>query len=302
MLINDVLGILISGSISGICYGLLALGLTLIYGVARIVNLAHGSLYMLGAFAYYVFSTVILGLDPWIALAMTAILMAIIGAFLYRIMIHPILGDDVALLVATITLAVFSHNLAWVLFGSQPVYSRIPIQVVWIDLPGTSVSTLQILSVCLSLSLFIVLASFINKYKIGKAMKAVSQDREASMLMGINVDRVIALTLSLSSMAAAIAGFSGAIIAFGETTFYMWTQPLTTAFAIVILGGLGSIKGSMLGGLIIGFAEKATNVYVAYLIGGIAGSITNLVSLLIIIIILLIRPKGLFGKVVEMEE
>jgi len=299
-MIDEILKILIWGTLIGGCYSLLALGLTLLYGVARVVNLAHGSIFMLGVFTYYAFSFRYLTLDPWLALATAIIFTGLLGVILYRTTIHPILGDEVATLVITITLAILIQNLVVILFGSAKVPLINPMGEKFFNFLGVTVSFTSAVSFFLSISLLFVVALFVNKSKIGKSMRAVSQDREAAMLMGVNVNRLLVFVAFLSAMLAAIAGFMYAISSlgyFGYAVYYMWFAPLTSSFAIVILGGLGSVKGSFLGSFVVSYSQQIVAVFVPQ-----GGGIISLAALVVMVAILLIRPKGFFGKRVEMEE
>lgn len=300
LVIDKIIEILIWGTLTGGSYSLVALGLTLMYGVARVINLTHGALYMLGPFLYYGLSFMILnlGLDPWIVLLITLIFAGILGAILYRMVIHPILGDEVAQLVVTITLAVLLANIILILFGSSFVRIISPFgEEVFVNIWGVILPFSLVISGCLSASLFAVIALFVNKFKIGKAMKALSQDREAAMLMGINVNRLLIFTMFLSTVMAALAGFMATVSSLGLAIYYMWFNPLTASFAIVVLGGLGSIKGSFIGSFVIAYAEQAMRTLVEQ-----GGAIISVAPLSVMIIVLIVRPKGLFGRRVEMEE
>jgi branched-chain amino acid transport system permease protein len=300
MTIGEIIQILVQGTLAGGSYSLIAVGLTLIYGVARVINLAHGAFYLLGAFACYGFISMILGLglNPWYALLTTLIFVGILGAILYRSTIHPILGDEVAQLVVTITLAVLIADFVVVIFGSSWVNLRFPFEDFYFIFLGILLSFSSVTNFSLSISLFVVVAIFVNKSKIGKAMRALSQDREAAMLMGINTSRLLMFVMTLSTILAAIAGFMAGISSpQGLIIYYMWFNPMTTAFAIVVLGGLGSIKGSFIASFIIAYAEQAIIVLVPQ-----GGTIVPVAPLTAMIIVLLVRPKGLFGKRVEMED
>lgn len=282
---------MIYGAISGVVYALLALGFTLIYGVADVVNMAHGAFYMLGAYMFFSFSWEYLSLDPLPALILSVVVVAFIGMVAYRLFIHPIIEDILSVMVVTIGVALIFQQLIHLNFGG----SDIPITLLTgsIDILGVPVSNSQILAFVVSLSLIAILWVFIKKSKIGGAMRAVAQDREAAMLMGINTERLYMLTMALSASFAALAG----ILLAAQTVANprMWTAPLAMSFAIVILGGLGSIKGSLLGAIIIGYAEKTVTIAtgLAYLEGA--------ASLAVMVVILLLRPAGLFGKRFELE-
>jgi len=292
----NVLKILIDGLIRGGSYSLMALGLTLLYGVTRIVNMSHGSLFMLGVYIYYVFSTLISGIDPFLALIMAIIFMGVFGAILHRLAVHPILGDDVAILVVTITIAVAVQALVLMFFGGETISIIDPIGLGYIEFLGLTLSGTSIMTLLLSLSLFAFIALFLNKAKIGKAMQAVSQDREAAMLMGINANRLYTLAMILSAILASIAGFFYClpIRMVGPS---IWFSAITSAFAIVILGGLGSVKGSLIGSFVIGYAEITMRELITE-----GGAIVPIAPLSVMIVVLIVRPKGLFGKRVEMED
>lgn len=295
-MMEELLEIIIEGFIRGGTYSLMALGLTLLYGVGRIVNMSHGAIFMLGVYMYYAFSTLILGLPPFLALIMAILVMGLIGAIIHRLTVQPILGDDVAILVVTMTIAVAIQAVVLIFFGGETVYIINPIDFGYFKFLGVVLSWTSAITFFLSLSLFLLVALFINKSKVGKAMQALSQDREAAMLMGINVNRLYTLTMILSVILATIAGFMYCIPVKSAGPS-IWFNAIISSFAIVILGGLGSIKGSLAGSFIIGLAESA--VIKLHTEGG---SIVLIAPLTVMIAVLLIRPKGLFGKRVEMED
>jgi len=297
--------ILVYGAISGGVYALLALGFTLIYGVSGVVNLAHGSFYMLGAYMFFIFGTLgFLGSEPILAsilaLILSVLFVGILGGIMYRLVIHPIIGDDVAVMVATVCVALIFQQLVLLGFGTSFPPVRWPegsfvhesTQIL-----GVTVQYSRILAFMVSLGLFGCLLMFITKSKIGKAMRAASQDREVAMLMGINTERLYMLAMVVSAMLAAVASIFITASTSMSAGAYMWLHPLGLSFSIVILGGLGSIKGSLLGGFIIGYAEQAVAIAVPE-----GGAIIGVVPLTVMLLVLLLRPKGLFGKRVELEE
>lgn len=293
------------GAISGGLYALLALGFTLIYGVSRVVNLAHGSFYMLGTYMFVFFGTFgFFVSDPMLAsilaLVVAAIVVGAIASITYRLTIHPVIGDEVAVLVVTVSLAIIFQQLMLLWFGASFPRVSWPAGSVLLEstsILGISLEYSRILAFVISLVLFASLLVFITKTKIGKAMRAVSQDREVAMLMGINTKRLYMLTMFISAVLAALAGIfiTTSIEKFAGP--WLWIKPLALSFSIVILGGLGSIKGSLLGGFIIAFAEKTVEIMVPE-----GGAIVGVVPLAVIIAVLIVRPKGLFGKRIEMED
>ncbi len=283
--------IIINGAILGGIYALLALGFTLIYGVSGVINLAHGAFFMLGAFMFSAFAP----LGPVQALILAAIFVAVIGSIVYRLLIHPVIGDEIAIMVATVCTALIFQQLMYIQFGfSAPIPHFIEGSVIiW----GVTVPYSKLLTFAISVGLFASLGMFITKSKIGRAMRAVSQDREVAMLMGVNTERLYMLTTSISAAFAAVAGVSFCISFGGWASPAMWLGPLFVSFGIVILGGLGSIKGSFIGGFIIAYASKIIEDILPE-----GGQIVAAVPMVIIVLILLARPKGLFGKRIEMEE
>lgn len=295
----DPTTIIIQGAITGAIYGLLALGFTLIYGVTRVVNMAHGALFMLGAYIFFAYGPLgILGmfrLDPTPALILAAISLGIIGIIIYRLTIHPVIGDVLAAIVVTVGVAMMIQQIVLIVFGPnyQSVSSFVQGQA---TLGSATVTYSRLLAFAVSLVLFAVVLIFIRITKIGSAMRAVAQDREVAMLMGVNTTTLYMLTMAISTVLAAVAGILIASCTTGAAEPYMWSQPLAISFAIVILGGLGSIKGSLVGAFIVGYAETGVIYFLPE-----GGYLQGAVALGIMLVILLIRPKGLFGKHIELE-
>jgi len=286
--------VIISGAIISSIYAVVALGFTLIYGVSGIINLTHGAFFMIGAYIYGAFHTYFSSLfpaefsymAPVLALIVTPILTGIIGSIFYRLTFHQVLGDQIATLVVSICGCIFFQQIIWIIFGSVSAF-RLPIPPMitgTFTIIGVSVVSPQALAAVLSLVLFAGVWIFIAKSKSGKAMKALSQDLEAAMIVGISVEKMYMLTSAISAGIASIAAVS----------WDMWLLALAFSFSIVILGGLGSIKGTLIGAFIFGYS-------IAYitLTGG--GGLVTSFPFIVMIVVLIIRPKGLFGKRVEME-
>lgn len=295
--------IIIYGVISGAIYALLALGFTLIYGVCGVVNLAHGSFFMLGAYAFFTFgASGLFQLEPVPALILAALFTGIAGSVIYRLTVDPVIEDEIAVLVVTVSVALVLQQLMLIFQDWLRQLGFISITVApllegSITILGVTETSARLLAFAVSLALFFSLWLFVVKSKIGGAMRAVSQDREAAMLMGINTERLYMLIMAISAAFAALAGIFIAASTTGEATPFMWLHPLAMSFAIVILGGLGSIKGTIVGGFIIGYARTTVELLVPQ-----GGMIVPAVPFAIMVLILLLRPKGLFGKRIEMEE
>lgn len=280
----------------GALYALLALGFTLIYGVANILNLSHGAFYMLGAYLFYAFGTRA-QLEPFLALILAIIFVGFIGAIVYRLLVSHIIESEIIVMVVTLGTALIFQYLVTLLFAPGGKHTSLPSLLsggqyfmgVWMPFQ-------KLLALVVSFSLIAVLWIFISKSKIGGAMRAMAQDREAAMLMGINTETLCILTMALSAALAAVAGVLTPTSMYTDADPTMWMEPLIISFAVVILGGLGSIKGSLVGAFIIAFAEQSV---LLFLVGG--ESLRGVASLLVMVLVLLLRPKGLFGKRVEME-
>jgi branched-chain amino acid transport system permease protein len=289
--------ILIYGAISGAVYALLAVGFTLIFGVAGIVNLAHGSFFMLGAYIFAVLVPISLsqlGLLP--ALILSTISVAVISIIFYKLTIRPVIDQEIAVMVVTVSVALIFQQLILQIFSA----ANLPVPSFFegsVPILGVTVTYTRVSALVVSLVLFASLWIFITKSKIGAAMRAVSQDREAAMLMGINTERLYMLTMAISASLAALAGIFIAASTTGVASSWMWLQPLAMSFAIVILGGMGSIKGTLIGGFIVGYAEQAVAIAVPE-----GGAIVPVIPFAIMVLVLLLRPKGLFGKRIEIEE
>jgi branched-chain amino acid transport system permease protein len=264
---------------------------------------------MIGVYMLYVFSSILIPTfssffgsnfpNPNLIAAIFAALAAIgftggVGAILYITTIHPIIGDEIATMVSTVTSALIIQQIILIIFGPTFYPASIPIEGSVLIL-GVTVGNDAVVALLASITLFGIVTLFVNKFKIGKAMKALSQDREAAMLMGVNTTKLFLLAMAISAMLAATAGILEVTASTGTAAAWMWLHPLASSFAIVVLGGLGSIKGSLIGGFIIGYSETVVKILVG-------GAITPVVPLIVMMVILLIRPKGLFGKRIEMED
>jgi len=302
--------VVIYGLVTGGMLALLALGFTLIYGVAEVVNMAHGALFMIGAYIYWILTASDfpgltlepIQLNPILAIIIAAILTAIIGMIIYKLVISPVINDLIAALVATVGVIIILQEAMIIQFKANrwPVASLT--EAGFVDVLGVKVLYSRVLAVGVSLCIFAVLWIFINKSKIGSSMRAAAQDREVAMLMGINTERLYMFTMAISASIAAIAGVLYTASTTGFAYPHMWDRPLYLSFAIVILGGLGSVKGTLVGAFIIAFTEK---IFIVIMTGlGISGAefLRSVIAMAVMVTVLLLRPKGLFGKRIEMEE
>lgn len=284
--------ILVTGLVNGGVYALLAIGFSLIFGVARIVNIAHTAFYMLAAYAFYALLVKAgFSLGPAAVAAVLAVVLVSLAC--YRLVIEPVRAHESAVLIATIALAlVFQESLLFA-FGGH--YLGIPaIADGFVSVAGVRVSYQRLIILAVVAVALAITWAVLYRTRLGLAIRAAANDLEVANLMGMNVKRVAMATVAISVALAAIAGVVVAPVFVVDPL--MWLSPLVTMLAIVVLGGLGSLKGSLIGAFIIGYVEAITVFALP------AGAfLKGAVALTIMVIVLLIRPEGLFGVVFEEE-
>jgi branched-chain amino acid transport system permease protein len=284
--------ILVTGLVNGGVYALLAIGFSLIFGVARIVNIAHTAFYMLAAYCFYALLTQT-GLGYLLSGVISVTAVTLFSVLCYRLVIEPVREHDSAVLIATIALALIFQELMLFSFGGN--YLGIPSTIEGgVRVMGVSIPYQRLLILVVAAVMLLAVWLILYRTRLGLAIRATANDLEVASLMGMNVNRVAMATVAISVALAAIAGVVVAPVFVVDP--FMWLAPLVTMLAIVVLGGLGSLKGSLIGALIIGYVEAITVFAVpagAYLKGAVA--------LLIMVIVLLVRPEGLFGVVFEEE-
>jgi branched-chain amino acid transport system permease protein len=284
--------ILVYGLMNGAVYAMLAVGFSLIFGAARIINLAHTAFFMLAAYAVYFFSSK-LAFHPLISIPLSIILVVLVGVVVYYVFMEPIREHETAVLIVTVAVALVFQELILIVFGGHysSVSSIIPgyISPLGIRISYQYLLTLGVVSVSL-IAVWLVLM----KTRLGIAIRSSAQDREIANLMGMNVAKIAAATMAISVGLAAVAGVMVAPLYTLEP--HMWLNPLVLVLAIVILGGLGSIKGSFIGAMILAFIE----VTVVFLMPG-GAFLKVAIALAIMLVILIIRPEGLFGVYLEGE-
>jgi branched-chain amino acid transport system permease protein len=286
-MIEQVAVQLFNGLVFGVIYCLMATGLTLIFGVMGIINFAHGEFFMLGGY-FALFLLTLYGLNPIISIFMAMLIVGLIGLIIERGIITPLRRKpdwDVRAFIVTFALSVTLQNIALVIWGANwrvvPYYFSGVINLFIIN-----VAIDRIVPFIFSLVLIILVWIFIHHTKTGIAIQAVSMNRDAASVMGINVNRIYAITFTLSATLAASAGaFLTPILAVYPT---VGMEPLLKSFAVVVMGGLGSVKGSIFSGIILGCAEAITVLFIG-------STYKDIIPFLLIILILYLRPKGLFG-------
>jgi branched-chain amino acid transport system permease protein len=280
---------LVNGISLGSIYALIALGYTMVYGIVRLINFAHGDVFMIGAFVgFYAVTGLHLGFFSALLLAMAVC--SLLGVLIERIAYKPLRNaTKIAALITAIGVSLLIEYGVIYIRGAQPeAYPGTILPDKKIELFGVTISSQSILILCTSIVLMILLQLIVHKTKIGKAMRAVSHDAEAARLMGINVDHTISATFAIGS---ALAGAAGVI--FG--IYYIKIEPLMgiipglKAFVAAVFGGIGIIPGAMVGGLALGVIEA--------LVSGLGYSLwRDGVAFIVLILILIFRPSGLFGK------
>ncbi|MBM4445021.1 MAG: branched-chain amino acid ABC transporter permease [Chloroflexi bacterium] len=285
--------IIIHGLVLSGVYALLALGFSLIFGVARIVNLSHTAFYMLAA--YLIFGlTSSAGLSLYASIVIAIVAVTITGILTYRVLIARVRQHEATTLIVTIAVAVIIQEAVLKGFGGEPEAGTPRIVAGATEVFGVSVLNQQLLTLGVVLLLLLATWIFLMRTKTGVAIRSVAQDREVANLMGIDVPRMEMLTMAISVGLAAVAG---ALVApLFVLTPAMWAHPLVMILAVVVLGGLGSLKGSLIGALVLAFAESL----VVFLAPSGAFLKTS-VALTIMLIVILIKPEGLFGVVFEEE-
>ena len=273
-----------NGLASGLIYILVALGLTLLFSIMGILNFAHGEIYMLGAYVVY-YACVGAHINFFWSLLLSAFALGILGILLERFVFRRIRGDMEPAVLACIGLTVLLQTVAVIAFGTYLKYIPSIFPGI-LKLGGLRLSKDRLLVMGIALVFTTALLLVINKTKIGKAMLAISHDAEAAALQGINVNRISALTMGIGCALAAVAGgLMGSLL---QLAPYMGTFAMTKGIAVIILGGIGSVPGAVIGGFILGLVDGLAPLFTS-------GTIAAIIGFSVIVLILLIKPKGLLG-------
>ena len=287
----DFLTTLISGLSLGSIYALIALGYTMVYGIAKMLNFAHGDVIMVGAFTVIV-SVMMLGFPIWVGLLLSVIICTVLGMTIERVAYKPLRkAEPLTVLITAIGVSYLLQNVALLIFGStQKSFPKV-FHVSSVHFGDVSMSGESVVTLAVTIVIMICLSLFINKTRAGKAMRAVSQDKEAAELMGISVNRTISLTFAIGSALAAVAGvFYGAT--YGFIGPFTGSMPGIKAFVAAVFGGIGSIPGAMVGGILLGVLESMSKAYIST-------ELSDAIVFASLIVVLLVRPTGLFGKVIK---
>ncbi|WHE86161.1 branched-chain amino acid ABC transporter permease [Lachnoanaerobaculum gingivalis] len=287
MLINFIEQ-LINGLRTGSIYALIAIGYTMVYGIAKMINFAHGDIIMVGAYVLY-FSISVLGLPVPVALLLTVIVCSVLGVLIEKIAYKPLRkAQPLAVLITAIGMSFFLQSSSLLIFGSTPIPFQSVIPNENIKVGPVTISSITLVTLIVTAVAMILLTLFINKTKLGSAMRAVSEDKGAAELMGINVNSTISMTFAIGSALAAVAGILY-ISQYQSMKPTLGALPGIKAFVAAVLGGIGSIPGAMLGGILLGLIESVSKAYIST-------ELADAIVFGVLIVVLLFRPSGLLGK------
>ncbi len=289
----DFLQHLINGIYIGSIYAIIALGYTMVYGIAKMLNFAHGDVIMVGAYASYtVTSSMGIPMLPSILVAM--VVCTLLGIVIEGLAYKPLRGtSSLAVLITAIGVSYFLQNAAQLIWGpAQISFKRVVTAAPLLLFDGQlRISGEVLVTLAAAVVIMVGLTLFVNKTQTGKAMRAVAEDRDAAQLMGINVNRTISITFAIGSALAAVAG-----VLLCSKVQSVWptvgSMPGIRAFTAAVFGGIGSIPGAMLGGMLLGLIETMTGAYIST-------QFSDAIVFLVLIIVLLVRPAGLLGKQVQ---
>ena len=283
----EIITTLINGLSIGGIYAMIALGYTMVYGIAKMLNFAHGDIIMVGGYTIYVF--MMTTGHPAIAIIAAIIFCTLLGITIERVAYKPLRGSSpLAVLITAVGVSYLLQSLAQIIFGSAPKMVNI-FELGTVKVGGMKIQVATLLTLACTIVVMAALSVFVKFTKMGRAMVATSEDRDATQLMGINVNMVITVTFAIGSALAAIAGLFYLIKAPSISNTF-GSMPGIKAFTAAVIGGIGSIPGAMIGGIVLGIIECFS-----YKIPALA-AYTDAIEFLILIVILLVKPTGILGK------
>ena len=289
----QVLQYLINGISIGSVYAIIALGYTMVYGIAKMLNFAHGDVIMVGAYISFCVTNY-LGLPAIVSIVIAMAVCTVLGILIEGMAYKPLRGTpSLAVLITAIGVSYFLQNAAQLIWGTAPKNFTSVVTFEPISLFGGElvITGEVIVTIIVSVVIMVLLTLFTGKTRTGKAMRAVSEDRDAAQLMGINVNQTISMTFAIGSALAAVAGvlLCSTVPTLQPTTGSM---PGIRAFTAAVLGGIGSIPGAMLGGILLGVIETFSKKYIST-------QFSDAIVFAVLILILLVKPAGLLGKQVQ---
>lgn len=285
---------LINGISLGSVYAIIALGYTMVYGIAKMLNFAHGDVIMVGG---YVVLTIVtsMGLSPMVGILAAVVACTVLGVVIERVAYKPLrnAASSLAVLITAIGVSYLLQNVALLIFGADTKSFTSVVSVPAVVLAGgaLTISGETIVTILACIVIMVGLTLFINKSKAGQAMLAVSEDKGAAQLMGINVNGTIALTFAIGSALAAVASVL-LCSAYPSLTPYTGAMPGIKAFVAAVFGGIGSIPGAMIGGILLGVIEILGKAYIS-------SQMADAIVFAVLIVVLLVKPTGILGKQVQ---
>lgn len=286
------LSYLIGGLGLGSVYAIIALGYSMVYGIAKMLNFAHGDIIMVGAFvAYFAISSY--HLPVFVAVVLSVVVCTVLGVLIEKLAYKPLRqASSLSVLITAIGVSYFLQNSAMLLWGTDTKIFP-TVMSGSLNLGELSVPYLTLVTIAACILIMVVLTLFINKTKTGRAMRACSEDKGAAALMGINVNRIISITFAIGSGLAAIAAVL-LVAAYPSVYPTLGSMPGIKAFTAAVFGGIGSIPGAFLGGLLLGVVENFSRAYIST-------QLSDAIVFMVLIIVLLIKPTGLLGKKVNVK-
>ena len=287
MLIS-ILEQLINGLRTGSIYALIALGYTMVYGIAKMINFAHGDIIMVGAYTLYI-GIALLNLSIPISILLTVIVCSVVGVAVEKIAYKPLRNaPPLAVLITAIGVSYFLQSVSLLIFKATPIPFNSVINLQSVKFGSLNISGITIVTLIVTTISMIILTLFINKTKAGTAMRAVSEDKGAAQLVGINVNKTISMTFAIGSALAALAGILY-ICQYQTLKPTMGALPGIKAFVAAVLGGIGSIPGAMLGGIVLGIIESLSKAYIST-------ELSDVIVFGVLVVVLLVKPSGILGK------
>ena len=282
---------LINGISLGSIYAIIALGYTMVYGIAKMLNFAHGDVIMIGC--YVVFMTMSgMNMNPLLSVILAVVVCTVLGVIIEKVAYKPLRkASPLAVLITAIGVSYLLQNIALLIFGAdtKSFSSVVPLQNIKIG--GITITGVTVVAVLACIVIMIGLMIFIKKTKAGQAMLAVSEDKDAAQLMGVNVNGTISLTFAIGSGLAAIAGVL-LCSAYPTLTPYTGSMPGIKAFVAAVFGGIGSIPGALIGGILLGIIEILGKAYIS-------SQMADAIVFGVLIVVLLVKPSGLLGKQIQ---
>lgn len=284
------LSYLIKGISLGSVYSIIALGYTMVYGIAKMLNFAHGDIIMVGGFVIYSLMS-LAGLNPLISVLAAIVICTLLGVTIEGIAYRPLRkASSLAVLITAIGVSYFLQNVALLVYGSNPKSFTSVIKVPALKLAEgkLTITGETLVTIPLCIIIMVILNLFIKKSKMGRSMIAVSEDKDAAVLMGVNVNKTIAITFAIGSALAAVASalmFS----TYPNLSPTSGAMPGIKAFVAAVFGGIGSIPGAMIGGILLGIIQILSSAYIST-------QLADAIVFLILILVLLIKPTGIMGK------